>query len=78
MDSMNFMQDELIEAENHLDSISSYKLRSVYLVSSASSLEEALSLNEARIPRIDSLLDDSLVKSYISVHPFYPSARSEA
>ncbi len=74
MDSMNYMTDELIEAENYLDSISSYKLRSVYLVSAAGNIEDALLINEGLIPTADSLLDKGIVKSFISVHDFYPSA----
>jgi len=76
MDSMNYMPAELIEAEEYLDSISSYKLRSVYLVSSAASIEDALLINEGQIPTVNALLEDGVVKSYISVHSFYPSTKN--
>jgi len=74
MDSMNFMSEDLIESEDYLDSISSYKLRSVYLVSSAENMDEALHINEGMIPAIDDLVSEGLVHSYTSVHAFYPSA----
>jgi len=74
MDSMNYMTDELIEAEDYLDSISSYKLKSVYLVSMAGEIEDALLANEKLIPSVDSLNKNGIVRSYTSVHPFYPSA----
>ncbi|HSG67332.1 MAG TPA: 1-acyl-sn-glycerol-3-phosphate acyltransferase, partial [Bacteroidales bacterium] len=73
MDSMNYMAPELAESEDFLDSISDYKLRSVFVVSSAKSLEEALRLNEGIIPVADSLLQSGTVKKFISVHHFYPS-----
>ncbi len=73
MDSMNYMSEDLIKSENYLDSISSYKLRSVYLVSSADNLEDAILLNEAIIPSVEEMMHDDIVKSYISVHSFYPS-----
>ncbi|RLD36801.1 MAG: hypothetical protein DRI83_04940, partial [Bacteroidetes bacterium] len=76
MDSMNYMTEDLTDAENYLDSISSYKLRSVYLVSSATSMDDALMINEAQIPSIEKLQKDGVVHSYTSVHTFYPSAES--
>jgi len=76
MDSMNYMTDKLIESEDFLDSISDYKLRSVYLVSGAENLDEALSQNEALIPEIDKLKAKGIVETYISVHPFLPSLPS--
>ncbi|MEN8225167.1 MAG: MMPL family transporter, partial [Bacteroidota bacterium] len=75
MDSMNFMSEDLLEAEEFLDSISSYKLRSVFLVSTASEIDEALMINESIIPETDSLLASGTVKTYTSVHPFFPSTR---
>ncbi len=74
MESMNYMPDELIEAENYLDSISSYKLRSVFLVSMAETQDDALQQNERLIPRVEELKTKGIVRSYISVHEFYPSA----
>lgn len=76
MDSMNYMNDELIASENYLDSISDYKLRSVYLVSGAESLDDALRSNEALIPEIEKLKAGGIVETYISVHSFFPSLQS--
>lgn len=76
MDSMNFMSVELVQSEDYLDSISSYRLRSVYLVSSAKSIDEALLINERQIPSVDNLVHEGLVHSYTSVHTFYPSSAS--
>ena len=74
MDSMNYMAEELIESEDYLDSISSYKLKSVYLVSIAGEIEDALLANERLIPSVDSLKKKDIIRSYTSVHPFYPSS----
>jgi len=73
MDNMNYMSDKLIESENYLDSISSYKLKSVYIVSPAQNLDKALLNNEASIAFIEELYKKGSVDSYISVHPFLPS-----
>ncbi len=74
MDSMNYMREELHEAENYLDSISDYKLRSVFLVSASPVLEKALANNERLVPVIDSLVAAGKVDHYNAVHHFYPSA----
>jgi len=73
MDSMNYMSQELIESEDFLDSISSYKLRSVFLVSIAPDLNRALIINESLVSSIDDLMEDGIIQAYSSVHPFYPS-----
>jgi len=74
MDSMNYMSEELKQSEDFLDSISSYKLRSVFVVSASSQLDSALAGNEGLIPLIDSLAEEGTIKRYQSVHPYYPSA----
>jgi 1-acyl-sn-glycerol-3-phosphate acyltransferase len=74
MDRMNYLDGELRQAENFLDSISSYKLRSVFVVSAAPRLDEALQANERLVPLIDSLHALGVVKSYSSVHPFFPGS----
>jgi 1-acyl-sn-glycerol-3-phosphate acyltransferase len=74
MDSMNYLTADLKKSENYLDSISSYKLRSVFLVSAADELEQALVMNETLLPMADSLLEAGIVNNYTSVHGFYPSA----
>ena len=74
MDSMNYMPEELRQSENYLDSIADYKLRSVFVVSTAEKLEDALRLNESIMPAIDSLVAEGTVKDYSSLHDLYPSA----
>ncbi|MDT8393457.1 MAG: MMPL family transporter [Bacteroidales bacterium] len=74
MDSMNYMSPELVRTENFLDSISDYKLRSVFIVSDAENLDQALENNERLIPVADSLLAKGVLHAYTSVHPFYPSS----
>jgi len=74
MDRMNYLDDELRQAENYLDSISSYKLRSVFVVSASPRLNDALQANERLVPIIDSLNVLGIVKSYSSVHHFFPGS----
>lgn len=74
MDSMNYMTDELTDAENYLDSISSYKLKSVYVVSSAPTMEQALLVNENVVPAFNELVEKGGVRSFISIHDYFPSA----
>ena len=78
MDSMNFMNKELKNSENFLDSIADYKLRSVFVVSTSADTDQALSLNESLVKVFDSLADKGVVKQYSSPHVLYPSPARQA
>jgi uncharacterized protein len=67
MMKMNYMSDELHQAEKNLNSINSYTLKSVFVVSSAPTLNEALQKNEKSVKGIRELQQQGLVKNYAAV-----------
>ncbi len=67
MMKMNYMSDELAQAEKNLNQINSYTLKSVYVVSSGETLDEALEKNEKSVRDIRELQQQGLVKNYAAV-----------
>ncbi|MBL4652212.1 MAG: MMPL family transporter, partial [Flavobacteriales bacterium] len=67
MMKMNYMSDELREAEKHLNEINSYTLKSVFVVSTGATLNEALQKNEKSVKEIRKLQEQGLVKNYAAV-----------
>ena len=67
MMKMNYMSDELAIAEKNLNNINSYTLKSVFVVSSAATLDEALQKNEKSVQGIRELQKQGLVKNYAAV-----------
>ncbi|MBL4624976.1 MAG: MMPL family transporter [Flavobacteriales bacterium] len=67
MMKMNYMSDELQQAEKNLNNINSYTLKSVFVVSSAPTLNEALQKNEKSVQGIRKLQKQGLVKNYAAV-----------
>ncbi|HEX8547433.1 MAG TPA: MMPL family transporter, partial [Cytophagaceae bacterium] len=63
---MNYMSEKLNSAQQHLNSISSLPLNSIYIVSNGKSLDDALRYNEEIIVKIDSLKSAGLIKKYSS------------
>lgn len=73
MEKLNYMPQDLKNAENKLDSISDFKLKSVYLVSEGKTLEEALEKNNAYLPILEKLKKDSLITTYTALNIAWPS-----
>jgi predicted exporter len=70
LSKMNFMQSETAEAQNRLETINQAALTSVYVVSSASDLQEALKKNEQVAPVLQKLKRDGRINKYSSVSTF--------
>ncbi|OQX72288.1 MAG: hypothetical protein B6D61_14195 [Bacteroidetes bacterium 4484_249] len=65
---MNYMSDELTEAEEFLNNKTAFAKSSYYLVASGKSFEDAL-LNSEKISfQLDSLKNESVIKEYFSVN----------
>lgn len=67
MMNVNYVPKKLADAEQHLNSISNVSLKSVYLISSGKTLDDALTNNERQLPLLDKLQAQGLVKKYSSV-----------
>lgn len=76
MDRLNYMSPELKAAEEQLNSISNVSLKSVYLVSEGTSLEEALSHSQQLHKALDQLSRQEIIEQYASVNSLLIS-RSE-
>ena len=70
MTKLSYITPELEKAENNLDKITSYKLKSVFLVSTGKTLEEALNRNAQAFPTVQDLMDKKIVKKYTNVGEF--------
>jgi len=70
MDSMNYMTEELKQAEKNLNLISNDALRKMYLVSAGNNLDEALKVNDQLYQKIKILKDSNIVRTYVSVNTF--------
>ncbi|MCK5168477.1 MAG: MMPL family transporter, partial [Bacteroidales bacterium] len=67
MDKMSYLSPELKEAEDNLNKIANVTLKSVYLISTGDSLQEALINNERAIPNLEKLKQDGIINQYTSV-----------
>jgi predicted exporter len=67
MTQVNYMSDDLKQAQAKLDAINQFSLRSVYVVSDGKNLNEALVNNEKLTAVIDSLKQKSIIKKYSGV-----------
>jgi 1-acyl-sn-glycerol-3-phosphate acyltransferase len=62
MTRMNYVPDKLQKAEENLNRINNYSLKSVFLVSSGKTMEEALKAEENNKVKVDSLIKLGVVK----------------
>ncbi len=70
MNSLNFMSKDLKQSENELNKVNEYSLRSVFLVTSGSTLEEALRNNDAITPLLNNLKQKRVINKLSSVSGF--------
>jgi len=68
MMNFNYMSKDLAQAEKNLNSISNVSLKSVYLVSSGKTLDEALANNEKNLPILQRLEKEQTLKKYSSIN----------
>ncbi len=64
---MNYITPQLAKAEQDLNRISNVSLKSVYIVSSGQSFEDALVNNEKKIDQLSQLISQKKIRSYSSV-----------
>jgi len=64
---MNYMSPQLVDAERKLNTINTYSLQSVYLVSSGKTLNDALINNEKAIGTIEDLRQKKIINKYSGV-----------
>ncbi|MEP7107252.1 MAG: 1-acyl-sn-glycerol-3-phosphate acyltransferase [Ferruginibacter sp.] len=67
LEQMNFMTGKLKKAEYDLDKINEYALKSVYLVTDGTTLNQALLNNERIVTQIEGLKEKGVVKKYSGV-----------
>jgi len=70
MEKMSYVSDKLAQAEENLDRINNYKLRSVYLACTGKDLNQALINNEKFQKKIENLVNQNIIKKYTSVSTF--------
>jgi 1-acyl-sn-glycerol-3-phosphate acyltransferase len=70
---MNYMSESLKKAEDKLNRITAYSLKSVYLVTEGKDVNEALQNNERLIPVIDTLKEKGFIKNYSGVSSLFLS-----
>ncbi|OFX88556.1 MAG: hypothetical protein A2W99_09145 [Bacteroidetes bacterium GWF2_33_16] len=68
MDKMNYMSIKLKKAELELNKTSNVALKSVYLVSTGKSIDEALYNSENVLPKLEKLKSDGIINQYTSVN----------
>lgn len=73
LDKMSYQTEKLAKAENYLDQISNFKLKSIYLISEGNSMDEVLEKNQQLMPVVDSLKQKSIIENYTSLNIAWPS-----
>lgn len=73
MNSLNFMSEQLSEAEKHLDQISNNKLKSIYIVATAKTTNDVLKLNERLQLKLNKLKSLGAIQSFSGVGSMMPS-----
>jgi 1-acyl-sn-glycerol-3-phosphate acyltransferase len=74
LNQMNYMSDKLSAAENKLNGITNATRRGVYLMSKASTLDQALENSSRIVSTLDSMKRHQLISDYSSVTSLLPSA----
>ena len=70
MNSLNYMDDRLIQAESELDKISNSSLKNVYIVATGENLDEALESNERAIRKLNILQQSNKIVAYSGISTF--------
>lgn len=74
---MNYFPEHLKKAEEHLNKINRYSLKSVFLISKANSLDSALANNEKLRDKIERLQNENVVQKYSGIGDLFPSASGQ-
>ncbi len=67
MMKMNYVNSHLAKAEQNLNAISNVSLKSIYLVASGKTLDEALANSEKSLPALEKLEKEKVLKKYSSI-----------
>jgi len=67
MMKVNYQPEKLVLAEQHLNALNKFSLRSVYVISNGSNPNEALKAHEQAVLKLQKLKDDQVVAKYSSV-----------
>ena len=78
MNKINYMSAELKEAETEMNRLSSYYHKSVFVVASGSSMNEALLRSEAAMPEIRKMKNTGVINSLTGVSSFIISDKEQA
>ncbi|HOX82503.1 MAG TPA: 1-acyl-sn-glycerol-3-phosphate acyltransferase [Chryseolinea sp.] len=70
LNALNFMTEETSLAQDRLESLNQSSLRSMYVVSSGNTLQEALRKNEVVSPLLDQLKEEGKIQKYSTVSSF--------
>lgn len=73
MYAMNYMSDELTEAEKNLSQLTDLTMNSTYIVTRGKNFNEALSRNEKLLPELDRLKEEQVISNYLSLSSFFVS-----
>ncbi len=72
LNSLNYRSEKLKDAEKHLDQISDYTLKSVYIVSTGNKFDDALKLNRIAQSKLETLKRKGKIKSFSGVGSLLP------
>ena len=70
MNSLNFMNKNMKQAEKELNAINQFSLRSVFIVTSGATLEQALEHNDALTPVLQELKQNKILNKFSSISGF--------
>lgn len=73
MYAMNYMSDELTEAEANLSQLTDLTMNSTYIITRGEDFNEALRKNEKLLPELDMLKEEHVISNYLSVSSFFVS-----
>ncbi len=77
LSGMNYVPEHLKKAEEHLNKINRYSLKTIFLISKAGSLDSALANNEKLRDKIERLQHENIIQKYSGVGSLFPSASGQ-
>ncbi|MBE0648070.1 MAG: 1-acyl-sn-glycerol-3-phosphate acyltransferase [Bacteroidales bacterium] len=78
MNSLSFMSDKLLAAEAALDELSTSSVKNVYIVSTGSTIDQALQSNEVAVSKLDEMKNSALIQGWSGISTFLLSDSIQA
>lgn len=78
MNKINYMSKDLRDAESEMNKTGSFYHKSVFVIATGNSLEEALQNSEQTLPEILRMKQDSILNSYTGVSSFIISPKEQS